>query len=238
MTAPSPSTTNDQMQETIAFTATERNAIEALKKRYPHPKAAIMPVLWMAQKKWGWLSTDVIAHVADVMELPYAHVYGVASFYTMYFKKPMGTWHVQVCTNISCMLRGGERLYDHVSGRFGIGHMERTPDGRFSLEEVECMGACGGAPMVAINEDYHENLSIELLDRLLDALPERPAETPDAPGEPVPDASRATPGEPAPQTMPRQDADQIREEATPGATDPTVGGAPPNDDGQDSAADE
>jgi NADH-quinone oxidoreductase subunit E len=154
----------------IEFTAEEIETIEKLKRLYPDSKSAIMPVLWLAQKKWGWLSTNVMRLVADQLSLPYSHVFGVASFYTMYFKKPMGRYHVQVCTNVSCLLRGGERLYDHVSQRYGISHNQRTPDGRFSLEEVECMGACGGAPMVAINEDYHENITIESLDQLLENL--------------------------------------------------------------------
>lgn len=81
----------------------------------------------------------------------------------------MGKQHVQVCTNISCLLRGGEDIYRHVSNSLGIGHMERTEDGKFSLEEVECMGACGGAPMIVINEDYYENVTIEEVDRLLDS---------------------------------------------------------------------
>jgi NADH:ubiquinone oxidoreductase subunit E len=88
----------------------------------------------------------------------------------MYLKMPMGRYQVQVCTNVSCLLRGGEKIYEHVSQRLGIGHNDRTPDGRFSLEEVECMGACGGAPMVAINEDYHENIKAEALDRMLEEL--------------------------------------------------------------------
>ncbi len=151
----------------IAFTAEELTSIDALKAKYPDPKAAIMPVLWMAQKKWGWLSEDVMRYVGDVMNLPYSHVLGVASFYTMYFKKPMGKHHVQVCTNVSCMLRGGEAIYKHVKERLGIGHNETTGDGTFSLEEVECMGACGGAPMVAINEDFFENATIAQVDQLL-----------------------------------------------------------------------
>ncbi len=154
----------------ILFSAEELEKVARLKSLYPNPKSAIMPVLWMAQKKWGWLSPNVMKYVGEVMELPYAHVYGVATFYTMYFKKPMGRFHVQVCTNVSCMLRGGEAIYRHVSDRYGIGHNERTADGKFSLEEVECMGACGGAPMVAVNEDYYENISIESLDQLLDSL--------------------------------------------------------------------
>lgn len=151
----------------IAFTAEELTSIDALKAKYPDPKAAIMPVLWMAQKKWGWLSEDVMRYIGDVMNLPYSHVLGVASFYTMYFKKPMGKHHVQVCTNVSCMLRGGEAIYKHVKERLGIGHNETTGDGTFSLEEVECMGACGGAPMVAINEDFFENATIAQVDQLL-----------------------------------------------------------------------
>jgi NADH:ubiquinone oxidoreductase subunit E len=89
----------------------------------------------------------------------------------MYFKKPMGKHHVQVCTNVSCMLRGGEALLDHVMQRLGIGNNEATPDGKFSIEEVECMGACGGAPMIAINETFYENATIEELDRLLATAP-------------------------------------------------------------------
>lgn len=151
------------------FSSEELASISALKAKYPEPKAAIMPVLWMAQKKWGWLSEDVMKQVASVMDLPYAHVLGVASFYTMYFKKPMGRHHVQVCTNVSCMLRGGEQLYGHAKQRLGIGHNQATADGTFSLEEVECMGACGGAPMIAINEKFYENATVSQLDSLLDA---------------------------------------------------------------------
>jgi len=166
--------TNDVVVEEIPgpieFTPEELERVKRLQGLYPDPQSAIMPVLWMAQRKWGWLSVGVMKHVAEVLNLPYSHVYGVASFYTMYFKKPMGRYHVQVCTNVSCMLRGGEKLYDHVAGRYGIGHNQRTSDGKFSLEEVECMGACGGAPMVAINEDYYENISIDQLDSLLDSL--------------------------------------------------------------------
>ena len=154
---------------TTTFTSEELSSISSLKAKYPEPKAAIMPVLWMAQKKWGWLSEDVMKEVARVMELPYAHVLGVASFYTIYFKKPTGKHHIQVCTNVSCMLRGGEQLYRHAKQRLGIGHNQATDDGVFSLEEVECMGACGGAPMIAINETFYENTSTAQLDSLIDS---------------------------------------------------------------------
>jgi NADH-quinone oxidoreductase E subunit len=154
----------------IEFTVEELQRVEHLKGLYPNSKSAIMPVLWMSQKKWGWLSTPVMKYVASIMDLPYSHVLGVATFYTMYFKKPMGKYHVQVCTNVSCMLRGGETLYNQVSQKYGIKHNGRTSDGKISLEEVECMGACGGAPMVAVNEDYYENITPEALDRLLEGL--------------------------------------------------------------------
>ena len=151
----------------IVFTADELKEVSQLKSLYPQAKAAIMPVLWMAQKKWGWLSEDVMKYVAEVMELPFAHVLGVSTFYTMYFKKPMGKYHVQICTNISCMLRGGDEIYEHVCSKYGIKHNETTSDGLISIEEVECMGACGGAPMIAVNEDFYENISKEKVESLL-----------------------------------------------------------------------
>jgi NADH-quinone oxidoreductase E subunit len=154
---------------TPTFTPEELTQIEALKAKYPEPKAAIMPVLWMAQKKWGWLSDDVMQHVGDVLGLPHSHVKGVATFYTMYFKRPMGRHHVQVCTNVSCMLRGGSELYDFVKETLQCENNAATADGKFSLEEVECMGACGGAPMIAINETFHENVTQEHVVKLLAA---------------------------------------------------------------------
>jgi len=153
----------------MTFTSDELTTIASLKAQYPHPKAAIMPVLYMAQKKWGWISDDVVRSVAEVMDLPTSHVKGVASFYTMYFKKPMGKNHIQVCTNVSCMLQGGEAIYDHLKNRYGISHNQATADGNVSLEEVECMGACGGAPMIAINEDFYENVSLATVDAVIDA---------------------------------------------------------------------
>ncbi len=154
----------------IVFSEDELGKIEEIKSRYPEQQAALMPVLWMAQKKFGWLSKEVMVYVAGLLGLSYAHVYGVATFYTMYFKKPMGRNHIQVCTNVSCMLGQGEMIFNHVSERLGIKNNEATEDGRYSLEEVECMGACGGAPMIAINEDYYENVTIGQVDSLIDSL--------------------------------------------------------------------
>ncbi|MFP4527147.1 MAG: NADH-quinone oxidoreductase subunit NuoE [Candidatus Kapaibacterium sp.] len=154
----------------IQFSPEELEKIDSIKKKYPESQAAIMPVLWMAQKKFGWLSKDVMKYCAELLGLSVAHVEGVATFYTMYFKKPMGRYHIQVCTNVSCMLNLGEEIFHHVSERLGVGHNEVSDDGVFSLEEVECMGACGGAPMIAINEDYYENVDINKVDELIDSL--------------------------------------------------------------------
>ncbi len=159
------------MSNKLTFSAEELQKLETIKKRYPEPKAALMPALWMAQAKWGWLSDEAMTCVAEALELPLAHVRGVATFYTMYFKKPMGKYHLQICTNVSCMLRGGDTIFAQAKARYGIGHNECTADGRLSLEEVECMGACGGAPMIAINEDYHENISFEHVEKLVASLP-------------------------------------------------------------------
>ncbi len=158
----------------IVFSQEELEQIEKIKRRYPEQKAAIMPVLWMAQKRWGWLSKDVMKYVGEVLNLSYSHVYGVATFYTMYFKKPMGKFHIQVCTNVSCMLREGETIFHHVSEKLNLKHNEATEDGLFSLEEVECMGACSGAPMIAVNEDYYENIDIAGVDRLIESLKNQP----------------------------------------------------------------
>lgn len=155
---------------TIAFSPEELAQVEKYKANYPEPKAAIMRVLWMAQEKWGWLSEDVMRYVADLLNLSYAHVLGVATFYTMYFKKPMGKHHVQVCTNVSCMLRGGDEIFQALKEKYCLGHNERSADGLLSLEEVECMGACGGAPMMAINEDFHENMTWEQVEKLVATL--------------------------------------------------------------------
>ncbi len=154
----------------IKFNEQELQEIEQIKSKYPTEQSALMGVLWIAQRKFGWISNDVILYIADLLHLPPAHVEGVVKFYTMYFKKPMGKYHIQVCTNVSCMLRGGEQIFHFVKDKLKIGNMEVTPDGKFSLEEVECMGACGGAPMIAINEDYYENINIEKVEQILNKL--------------------------------------------------------------------
>lgn len=142
---------------------------EAIKK-YPEKQAAVMPVLWIAQEQNGWISNEVMHEVARVLEINPEDVLGVVTFYTMYHKQRMGKYHVQVCTNVSCMLRGAYDIYNSVKENLGIDNMQVTSDAKFSLEEVECMGSCGTAPMIAVNEDYFENLSVEQVNKILEDL--------------------------------------------------------------------
>ena len=139
-------------------------------KRYPQKQAAVMPALWIAQDQNGWISNEVMLEVANVLEMNPEDVLGVVTFYTMYHKKPMGKYHIQVCTNVSCMLRGAYDIYESVKKNLGINNMEVTADHKFSLEEVECMGSCGTAPMIAVNEDFYENISVEKVEEILRSL--------------------------------------------------------------------
>ena len=143
------------------FSAKNLKKIEEILAKYPAKKPAVMPVLYLAQEQNGWISGEVMEEVAKVLDMHPEEVLGIVTFYTMYFQKPMGKYHIQVCTNVSCMLRGAYDIYDKVKEKLGIDNMEVTKDQVFSLEEVECMGSCGTAPMIAVNEDYYENLDKE-----------------------------------------------------------------------------
>jgi NADH-quinone oxidoreductase E subunit len=152
------------------FTQENLDRIENVLHKYPFKKAAVMPVLYIAQEQNGWISGEVITEIAGLLEMPPEEVLGVVTFYTMYHKKPAGKFHIQVCTNVSCMLRGGYDIYNQVKEKLGISNGEVTADSQFSLEEVECMGSCGTAPMIAVNEDFYENLSQEEVDKILESL--------------------------------------------------------------------
>jgi NADH-quinone oxidoreductase E subunit len=143
---------------------------EALFARYPQKKAALLPILWLAQDQEGWISEDMMKFVADLVGTDYAHVLGVVTFYTMFNDRKLGRYHIEVCTNISCMLKGSDRIVETVERVCGakIGHT--SEDGMFTVSEVECMGACGGAPMLAIGEEYHEHLTPDQTETLLTSL--------------------------------------------------------------------
>ena len=152
------------------FTEENLKRIEETLKKYPVKKPAVMPVLWIAQEQNGWISGEVMKEVASILDMTPEDVLGVVTFYTMYHQQPMGKYHIQVCTNVSCMLKGGYQLYEHVKEKLGLNNMEVSEDMQFSLEEVECMGSCGTAPMIAVNEDYYENLDVKKTNEILESL--------------------------------------------------------------------
>jgi len=136
--------------------------------QYPTKRSVLVPTLLYAQDETGYLSDEVIREIAGRLELTELDVRNVISYYSMLNTKPRGKYNVQVCTNIACMLRGGEELFAHCRKILGIGHKQTTPDGQFTLEEVECIGACSWAPAIQVNYDFHENLTLEKLDKVLE----------------------------------------------------------------------
>lgn len=156
----------------MEFKFTEENLkrIENEIRKYPNKQPAVMAALWIAQEQNGWISVEVMKEVAAVLDMTAEDVLGIVTFYTMYHQKPMGKYHVQVCTNVSCLLRGGYELFEQVKQKLNIGNMQVTDDKLFSLEEVECMGSCGTAPMIAVNEDFYENLDKNKVDQILNSF--------------------------------------------------------------------
>lgn len=144
--------------------------IRALMGKYPRQRSALIPALQLAQKEAGYLTAEVVCEIANMFSLTPNEVNEVASFYTMLFKKPVGKYVIQVCTNISCLLCDAEGIMDHLTRRLGIKPGETSPDKKYTLLEVECLGSCGTSPVVQINEDYHEDLTPEKLDQILDSL--------------------------------------------------------------------
>ncbi len=135
---------------------------------YPTKRSALVPTLLFAQDEVGALTDEVITELAQRLALTELDVRNVISYYSMLTTKPRGKYNVQVCTNIACMLRGGEEILDHCKKKLGIGRKGTTPDGLFSLEEVECIGACSWAAAAQVNYDFHENLTPEKMDKILD----------------------------------------------------------------------
>jgi len=134
---------------------------------YPLRRSALIPMLLYAQDEVGYLSEAVISEVAARIGITELDVRDVITYYSLMRTAPAGKYHVQVCTNISCMLRGGNELLAHCKQKLGIGNKETTPDKLFSLEEVECIGACSWAPAVQVNYDFHENLTPDAMDKVL-----------------------------------------------------------------------
>lgn len=145
--------------------------IEEICTGYPIKKSAIIPALYVAQREYGgWLPREAMVEVAEVLDLPESHVFGVASFYSMFYRAPVGKNLVQVCTTSPCQLRGACEIVEVFKKRLGINVGETTPDGEFTLQEVECLAACHEAPMAQINEDYFLQLDETKVEEIVSAL--------------------------------------------------------------------
>jgi len=144
--------------------------IEELKKRYQTPQSVVLAALWMWQDEHGWISDEGMRFVAERLGIPAHHVYGVVSFYTMFNRKPVGRHKIEVCTNVSCMLRNSDRILSHIKDRLHIDIGETTADNKFTLVEAECLGSCGTAPMMQIGDEFHENLDEAKVDKILSDL--------------------------------------------------------------------
>jgi len=156
--------------ENPTFDEGMESKIQRILKRYPDQDAALLPVLWLCQERWGWISPGVMRAVGQRLDLSPAFVESVTSFYTMYQLRPPGKYLLQVCTTLSCQLCGTSGLVEHLKEKLGIDFGETTADGRFTLVDVQCLGACGEAPVVQINNDYYTNLTADSLDEILDGL--------------------------------------------------------------------
>jgi NADH-quinone oxidoreductase E subunit len=155
----------------VAFSEQAEQTLATIVARYPTRRAALLPVLYLAQEEFGYLSEQAMAYVAQRLDLPEGKVFQVATFYTMFHKKPAGTYHIEVCTSVPCCMMGGYAVVRHLEKRLGIRCGGVTPDRRFSLAQAECLAGCGHAPLMQINSVHYENLTEEEIDRILDGLP-------------------------------------------------------------------
>lgn len=154
------------------FTEENKKRADAILSIYPegHKRAAMIPLLDLAQRQHGWLPISAMHKVAEILDLPKMRVYEVATFYTMFMRKPTGKYHVQVCTTTPCWLRGSDEVLSCCKSELGIGVGETSKDGMFTLSEVECLGACVNAPMIQVNDDYYEDLTSETTLKILKEL--------------------------------------------------------------------
>lgn len=144
-----------------------KDAIRAAMGEYPEARAAILPALWIAQREQGWISPALGDQVAEVLGVPAIWVHEVLSFYVLYHKQPVGRHVIWLCRNLSCVLRGYDEIRAHLEQKLGVREGETTADGEFTLLSNECLGACGGAPMMQLDDHYHENLTPERVDQIL-----------------------------------------------------------------------
>ncbi|CAH0547197.1 unnamed protein product, partial [Brassicogethes aeneus] len=162
----------DNVDMKFEFTPDNKKRVEALLAIYPegHKRAAMIPLLDLAQRQHGWLPISAMHTVADILKLPKMRVYEVATFYTMFMRKPTGKYHLQICTTTPCWLRGSDEILEKIKQDLGLEVGGTTADGMFTLSEVECLGACVNAPMVQINDDYYEDLTVQDTENILNDL--------------------------------------------------------------------
>lgn len=162
--------TSDQRAKEVTLSPRAEARLKEIAARYPNSRSAVMPALYIAQEELGHITPEAVEWVSQRLGIPPVQVMEVATFYTMYYKKPVGRYHVQVCRTLSCALRGAKQLTERLYERFGVAPNEVTAEGMWSYEEVECLGSCGSAPMCEINDHYFENLTPQKLDELLDRI--------------------------------------------------------------------
>ena len=154
----------------VVFPPEVQKRFEWILTRYPTKEAALLPTLHLVQQTWGWISPEAVHYVSDLLDLSPATIFGVVSFYDMYNQKPVGKYYLKVCTNLSCMVTDAYNIYDHLCEKLDVKPGETTPDGRFTVGEVECLGSCNTAPVVQVNNEYHENMSVPKMSDLLSRL--------------------------------------------------------------------
>jgi NADH-quinone oxidoreductase E subunit len=157
--------------EIAGFSPAVEAEIDQHLAKYPVPRSAILPLMFIVQRERGYLDAPGVAYLAKRLALRITDIWEVATFYSMIYTEPVGKYHIQVCRTLSCKIRGAAKITEHCSQKLGIKPGETTADGRFSLSEVECLGSCGTAPMFQINFDYHEDLTPAKVDQILEALP-------------------------------------------------------------------
>ncbi len=154
----------------VTFKPETIKEFENIASRYPVRRAALLPALWLAQREFGWISTDAMVCVAKLVGCSPAQVLEVAEFYTMYQKKKPGKYHLQVCQTIACLLNGSEEIKKVIEQKLHLKPGETTPDGQFSYQPVECLASCHTAPCMQVNDEYHENLTPASTEKLIDDL--------------------------------------------------------------------
>ena len=144
--------------------------INDIAKQYPDKNSALLPALHLIQDKFGWIPPETVKELAQILITTPNKIYGILTFYTMFNTQPVGKYHIQVCRNVSCSLLGSKHIYNHLSQKYDIQAGGTTADSKYTLNLVECLGACGSAPVMMINDKYYENLTIEKVEKILETL--------------------------------------------------------------------